>query len=424
MKDTGTYKESPQPIKIAYIHATSFPSTEANTFDAIWTADALTEKADVTFFVPRLKTSLARLKEYYEISGTRLKLVSMRLNLVPDRVLLKFRSTYENLLSLYLRFHPAWRRFRGQKILYVREPRELHYWGERRSKREWMKDWILCYEAHDTLGLDPAFFLPDQHHAQKDREYTEKEARTLAAAKNFDLMICNTQTLADDMRAWSRGSLDPQVLTLASPLPRLDHAPIIHFGETITIGYIGTVDKFRGVDLLLESIKLLRKRYSLRVVGRFREEKGVDPAWLNAYLDDPALKNRLDINLVKQIEDVASEIDRCDIVVQPASSDVLDARYAAPLKSYGYMVRGKPIVAGDVHCHRELFSNGQDAVLYPLSPEGLADCIQSIGDNPNFAQSIAEGAWKKSEIYNLPRKVTDLLSIISETQAAREIDSR
>lgn len=406
-------------LKIAYIHATSFPSTEANTFDAIWTADALANKSDVTFIVPRIKSSLDRLKEYYEIPKTQLKLVSMHLNLIPDRILLKFRSAYEELLSLYLHSHPEWSLFDGQKVLYVREPRELLYWGEKRAQHKWMKDWILCYEAHDTLGLDPKFFLPGQRNEMKSQEYSEVELKTLEAAQNFDLMICNTQTLADDMRGWTGGKLDPQVLTLASPLPRLDHAPVVQFGEKITIGYIGTIDKFRGVDILLEAIKFLPDKYSLYIVGRFREENGVDPKWLDAYLNDPVLKNRLDVQLVNQIEDVAGEIDHCDIVIQPASSEILDARYAAPLKSYGYMVRGKPIVAGDVHCHREFFSDGQDAVLYQLSPENLAVCIESVGENPKLAEKIAIGAWKKAEHFSFARKVTDLLSLIKSAERRR-----
>ena len=65
--------------KLAYIHAASFPSTEANTFDAVWSASALAEKVDTTFFMPMVNTSFSRLKEYYEIPDSRLKLQSMHL---------------------------------------------------------------------------------------------------------------------------------------------------------------------------------------------------------------------------------------------------------------------------------------------------------------------------------------------------------
>lgn len=403
---------SKQNYKIAYVHVTSFPSTEANTFDSVWSASALSEKVDTTFFIPRNKSTIKELKDYYEIQNSKLKIQSLYLNLIPDRVILKFKSTYEDLISLYLHYHPKWAKFRGLKILYVREPRELLYWGLKREKNKWMKDWIFCYEAHDTLGLDPNLFVEASESSAEPQLKDEKQAITLRAAQNFDIMICNTKILADDMKKWSGNLLQPQVLTLASPLPRLENPPKIIFGEKIVIGYIGTIDKFRGVDILLDSIRLLPENYSLRIVGRFRQEKDVDPNWLKKYTDNSEIASRLDINIVEQIMDVADEIDRCDILIQPASNDILDARYAAPLKSYGYMVRGKPIIAGDVQCHRDLFENGKNALLYALTPKQLANCIIRLGKDPRLAEKIAIGAWEKSEYFTFTRKVNDFLSMI------------
>ncbi len=84
------HNQSANPsYKIAYIHAASFPSGEANTFDSVWSAAALAEKSDVTFFVPRLNISLSELQAYYEVPNSPLKFRSMYLNFIPDRVLLK-----------------------------------------------------------------------------------------------------------------------------------------------------------------------------------------------------------------------------------------------------------------------------------------------------------------------------------------------
>ena len=234
-------------------------------------------------------------------------------------------------------------------------------------------------------------------------------------------MICNMQTLADDMRAWSKKILNPHVLTLASPLPRVASLPEIHFGEKIIVGYIGTIDKLRGVDILLEAIRMLPENFTLRIVGRFRKENGVDPNWLNLYLDDPNLQSKLDINIVKQIDDVAAEIDLCDILIQPASTDLFDERYTAPLKSYGYMVRGKPIIAGNVTSHHELFNNGEAAVLYNLNPEHLSECIKNLANHPELAEKIAYNAWKKAEYFSFSRKVDDLLSMIEEVRVNKPI---
>lgn len=403
-------------IKLAYIHATSFPSAEANTFDAIWTAAALKEKIGVTFFVPRLKTSKTELMKYYDISGSSLLLQSMHLNLLPDRFLLRFKDTYEKALSFYLRFHPEWAGFSGKKVIYVREPRELIFWGLQKERQKWLKDWVLCYEAHDPLGIDPNKFPGVNPFSIQDGPDGLRHQLIMRAASNFDVLICNTQILADDLRTWTNGRLKPHFITLASPLPRLPEKPkITSFGEKITIGYIGTIDRYRGVDILLESVRFWPENYTLRIVGRLRKEQGVDAGWLERYMADPMIGPKIDLNLVSVIDDVAAEIDRCDIVVQPASKDELDSRYTAPLKSYGYMVRGKPILAGDVLSHRELFQDGKSAMLYQLDPTSLAESIASLVNNPSLAQNIAISAWEQSCLYTVSRRVDEIIALIIST---------
>lgn len=407
-------KSNSQAFKIAYIHAISYPSTEANTFDAIWTADALSKTVETTFFVPRITAPIPKVKEFYEIIGSELRIKSMHLDRIPDRFLLKFQSTYESLLSNYFHLNPRWTGSTGIKVLYVREPRELLYWGLNREKFKWMRDWIFCYEAHDPLGMDPNIFEGTNPFLLTEGPEGRFRQRTLQAARNFDSIICNTKTLADDLRDWTDNSISPSILTLASPLPRLSAPPQVRFGDKVVIGYIGTIDKYRGVDILLESMYHLPAKIHLRIVGRLRKEVGVSPDWINKYQEDPRIKDRIDINLVGQINNVAGEIDRCDILVQPASEDVIDSRYAAPLKSYGYMMRGKPILAGDVLSHRELFNDGKNAMLYKLDSQSLADSIINLVNNPTLGQQIATQAWEQASYYTFSRKVNDMLTIFEE----------
>lgn len=411
MSKVSTEHKYRQDIKIAYIHAMAFPNPEANTFDAIWSAAALSEKADTTFLMPRLKTSESELRDYYEIPRSPLRLQSMYLNYLPDRFKLRFKACYEQFLALYLRFHPHWAGFHGQKILYAREPRELLYWGLQRERQKWLKDWVFCYEAHDHLGLDPNQFDGSNPFELQDGPEGQQCQAVLRAVLNFDLVICNTQALTDDLRSWMNNRVQPCFIRLASPLPRPAQPPQIRFGDKIVLGYIGTIDRLRGVNLLLEAMRFLPQNYSLRLVGRLRQEKGVDPNWLNKYVEDPSLNGRIEVDNSLPIRDVAGEIDRCDIVIQPASNDVLDSKYVAPMKSYGYMRRGKPIVAADVPCHHEIYREGENAVLYPLEPRHLAERIVNLVNSPGLAERIARGAWEQSEAYNFPRRADEILSL-------------
>jgi glycosyltransferase involved in cell wall biosynthesis len=332
----------------------------------------------------------------------------MYLNLIPDRILSRYPSTYENFLSAFFKVIPAWNDRQSKKVLYVREPKSLLYWGLNRDKLYWMRDWIFCYEAHDTLGLDPQIFLD----AINKKEYTrsKEEQNVLTAARNFNLIICNTKRLADDMKLWSNNTIQPVIITLASPVPQLELPPRISFKDTVKVGYIGTVDTYRGVDILFRSFNFLPKKFNLRIVGRFRKEEGIDPNWIDEFINDEGLKDRLDVAWVTQIENLCDEIDRCDILIQPASRDILDSIYAAPLKSFGYMKRGNPILAGDVPCHRELFNQGDCAMLYALNPQNLASSIQYVSKHPTYANKIACNAWTKSADFSFDRKVKDLIT--------------
>lgn len=381
----------------------TFPNNEANAFDAVWTASALADQVDTRFVVKGNTTKIAELFKYYYIPDSTLRFQSLHLNLVPGRILQRLDHYFAKILANYLRFFTGWNKKR-QKILYARDPKTLRYFGLLRDRQKWLQDWILVYESHDPLGHDPNEFDSD--------DPFRNDPDILRAAANFDLLLCNTQALAEDLRTWSGGLLKPQVVTLASPLARLERAPQISFGEKISLGYIGTIDTFRGVDILIQSLRYLPENFSVRIVGRFRPEKGVDPGWLGALLDDPFIRSRLDLVLTEHISDVAGEIDRCDILVQTASEDVNDARYATPQKAFGYMVRGKPILVGNVPCHHELFRDGENGLMYELTPRNLAERAVFLSADPELATRIAVGAWEQSANYTYTRRAMDILSHI------------
>lgn len=400
-------------INLAYIHSMAFPCKEANAYDSVWSAAALAERVSTTFFMPRLRVSKPALREYYGIAGSDLRFQSMNFDRVPDRLLGISRNYYEHALSFHLRFVPRWARLAGRKVLYAREPRQLLFWGRQKRNHRWLQEWMLLYEAHDHLGMDARQVQGGNPFDMKEGQEGKRRQAILQAALQFDAIFCNTRALTDDLKSWIGDKVVVQFLTLASPLPRPQEPPRFrsHGGEVV-VGYIGTIDQLRGVGILLDAMRFLPDKVKLRLVGRAKEEKDVDPDWLNKRLHDLRIRDRVDLNVTDWIDDVGAEIDRCDIVVQPASEDLYDSRYVAPLKSFGYMARGKPIVAADVPCHQELYRDGENAVLYPLEPQALADCILRLANNPSLAEKIARGAWEQGAAYNYARKADDVLSIV------------
>ena len=217
--------------------------------------------------------------------------------------------------------------------------------------------------------------------------------------------------MGDQFKYASNGRLGPHLVQHASPLPRLSHPPDLHISrDRVLLGYMGTVDLFRGVDQLLEAMRFLPDNYRLRLVGRIpgRSESGDGPQWLDGLLGDPQVGPKVELVPRVPVAQVAGEIDRCDILLQPASSHPHTAYYASPLKSFDYMVRGKPIVAADVPCHIEMFEDGVNARLYRHDdPQHLADSIKSLVNQPRQANAIALGAWAQSAESSYPARASE-----------------
>lgn len=398
--------ETKQNIKLVYLHSMTFPNNEANAFDAVWTASALEEfGVDTTFVMKSLLTSHEQFLDYYYIPGSKLNLVSLRPQWLPERFLLKRKNYFADLVQAYLRFMPSLAFSKKKKILYMRDPQLLRYFGLLREKGKWQRNWLLVYESHDPFGYDPNKFL-DQNPFQNDPEI-------IKAALNFDLILTNSQALSSDIDAWTNGLIKVKVIMLASPLERLNNPPKIGFGKEIVLGYIGTIDKLRGVDILINALRHLPANFRVRIVGRFHQESGFDPSWLQDLSQDVTIKDRLDLILTDHIDDVAEEIDRCDIVVQTASHDIHDSKYATPQKAFGYMIRGKPILVGDVPGHKELFEDGVNALCYQLDPKSLAERAVYLVDHPVLAQRIATGAWEQSANYSFTRRAQDILKKVT-----------
>lgn len=394
-----------EKFHIAYVHSMTFPNSEANAFDAVWTADALQAAgAETTFVMKTLLVSREEFLDYYYIPQSNLRLASLKPKWLPDRLFSHRQNYYAELVSLYLRFSPRFSLTKKQKVLYLRDPRLLRYFGLLRENAVWLRKWVMVYESHDPFGHDPNEFL--------GRNPFENDEEIVRAASNFDLILTNSKALAEDTEAWTEGMINPRVVNLASNLERPNEPPKIEFGEKIVLGYIGTIDKLRGVNILIESLRFLPANFHVRIVGRFRKESGVDPGWLNELCEDKAINSRLEIMLTERIDDVAAEIDRCDILVQTASHDVHDAKYATPQKAFGYMIRGKPILVADVPGHQQLFQEGINALYYQLSPQSLAEKADFLVNQPEFSKKIAWRAWERSEKYTFHRRANVIIKYL------------
>jgi len=412
---------------IAYISRIVYPKNAAHAMQAIQMAAAFARVAgDAHMFVRDLVKPLDEIRRQYALGESPLHLWSLHNRRLPGSVQGYYghAAVFNSLVAGILAFHPVWRKTNDRRrVIFNRMRQETLYWGGMRPYLPWMRDWILVHEAHDVAGLDPQASLEENPFRLKTNSEGRNRQRLFKALLNYDLLLCVSQALADDLRLWSNGNLQPRVVRHASSLPRLSHPPVLKpMGNRIELGYMGTVDTYRGVDKLILAMRYLPPNYHLRIVGRVagRSEDGRDSVWLTELLNDPQIHSKVELIPPVPVQQVAEEIDRCDILIQPASNHILTLRYASPLKSFDYMVRGKPIIATDVACHRELLQDEVNSCLYRLDDvHHLADRIQFLANQPRLMETIACKAWEQSADYTYDARARRILELVDEVWERR-----
>jgi glycosyltransferase involved in cell wall biosynthesis len=154
--------------------------------------------------------------------------------------------------------------------------------------------------------------------------------------------------------------------------------------------YTGTFEPYQGLELLLAAFREVHEqlpRAHLLLVGGRPEE----------ILLYQRLAQELQIEQATTFvgtvhpSRIPSFLDVADIIVSPRSAGT-----NTPLKIYGYLRSGVPIVATDIVSHTQTLTPGL-AHLVPPTSEGLAAGIVRVLEDPAYGRRLAEEARRLGE---------------------------
>jgi glycosyltransferase involved in cell wall biosynthesis len=168
--------------------------------------------------------------------------------------------------------------------------------------------------------------------------------------------------------------------------------------------YAGRLDGWKGTDALLEASKLLPQEAILVVIG------GETP-------QIEALKPRypqvrfLGYHVYRELP---GNLAAADVLVLPntAKSDT-SRRFTSPLKLFGYMASGMPIVASDLPSLREIVSERSAFFAVPDEPASLARAIGEALSKPDEARHRAQEAKALVQNYSWDARAKIINSFIS-----------
>jgi glycosyltransferase involved in cell wall biosynthesis len=181
--------------------------------------------------------------------------------------------------------------------------------------------------------------------------------------------------------------------------------------EQPVILYVGNLEFYQGIDLLVEAFALVRNHPSqphLVIVGGTPDsiEKYQAKA---VHLGCDSTVSFLGPRPVSQLKDCLAA---ADIVVSPRVKG-----NNTPMKIYSYLHSGKALLATDLSTHRQVLDE-EIAVLAPANAVGFADGIRILLDRPDVRKSIGENARQRAEaLYTLSAFENQLTALYDEVRS-------
>ncbi len=160
-----------------------------------------------------------------------------------------------------------------------------------------------------------------------------------------------------------------------------------HLGESPTVIYTGTLDRFQRIDYLLKAMKnVVAKIPEARLLLLVNIAKEVDLKECHTMIDDLGLRGQVDIVIHRSFEEVPHFLAAADVVVAPRPECP-----GFPVKLLNYAAAGKPIVVfggsakGLQHLKQAIVVNDHDW-------QAMGDGIITLLQSPVLAESLGQNA--------------------------------
>ncbi len=164
------------------------------------------------------------------------------------------------------------------------------------------------------------------------------------------------------------------------------------------IGYVGSLKLIKGVDLLLNAMKILSQSgFKLLLIGGRNVE---EIRRVEQKIDDLQVKDCVEITGWLPYSKVVTYLDKISVGVIPLIDNFYNRYLTAPNKLFDYLSRGIPIVASDLPSIGDFLKDDCEGILF--KPEKEADYIAAIRklfSSSNYYEKLQQNSYVAAEKY-------------------------
>jgi glycosyltransferase involved in cell wall biosynthesis len=172
-----------------------------------------------------------------------------------------------------------------------------------------------------------------------------------------------------------------------------DHGNKVAVGKAVTIGFIGFIRDWHGLD---EAIAGLAAEPADPVVRLVIAGEGPARPALEAQAEALGVSSLVEFIGLQRRAEVENVIRSFDIALQPRA-----VAYASPLKLFEYMACSRPIVAPDQPNIREILRDGDTALLFdPDEPGAMWRAVRRLAADPRLREAIGQAARRALDTHD------------------------
>jgi glycosyltransferase involved in cell wall biosynthesis len=182
-------------------------------------------------------------------------------------------------------------------------------------------------------------------------------------------------------------------------------------GAKPRVYYVGQLYPWKGVDVLVEAIRLVPAA-ELVVVGGLPPEPDLER--VKRLVSSLSLGDRVHFRGFVPPSELAAEVAQAHLFVIPLLDSTTARLFTSPLKLFEAMASGRPVVASDLPSIREVLAHEKNALLVPPGDsQALAGAIERLLTEPALGRALAAKALDHVTAFSWDARAAKIESFLS-----------